>query len=289
MRWLRHPLLAPALGLAGFAWGTAMLVFLLVGPNLGGWATTVLTYCFGWSAASRTYRLDAVLLATLQPPLFALVVSLFYADEMRAFLRGVGGRAVSAVAVLGFAAAAGALVLTGNVVSGAHAAPGAPVREGRPAPRARLTDHRARAFDPGAPQGRPVALTFVYTDCHASCPTLVSTLKAAEALVGERALFAAVTLDPERDTAPVLAEYAERWQLGPAWRLLTGEAAELARLRQAYQVAAERLPSGEIAHANVVVVLDGRGRVAYTHRGLALDGAALAAELERLAGERSGA
>lgn len=288
MRWLRHPLFAPVLVLAGLAWGTAVLVFLLVGPNLGGWATAVLTYCFGWSASTRAYRLDAVLLTTLQPPLFALVVAVFYADEMRAFLRGVGGRAVSAVALLGFTAAAGALVVTGDVVTGAHAAaPGTPVREGRPAPRAALTDHRARAFDPGAPQGRPLALTFIYTDCHASCPALVSTLKAAEAQVGERAVFAAVTLDPARDTAPVLAAYAERWQLGPAWRLLTGEAGEVTRLRQAYQVAAERLPSGDIAHPNVVVVLDGRGRVAYTHRGLALDGAALAAELTRLAGERS--
>jgi len=101
-RWLRHQLFAPVLVLAALGWGTALGVFLLVGPDLGGWARAVLAYCFGWDMTTRAYRLDAVLLVTLEPPLFALVVGLFYADELRAFGRRPGGRVVGGAALLGF-------------------------------------------------------------------------------------------------------------------------------------------------------------------------------------------
>jgi cytochrome oxidase Cu insertion factor (SCO1/SenC/PrrC family) len=286
-RWLRHPLFAPGLVLAALAWGTGLVVFLLVGPDLGGWAHSVLTTCFGWNAGTRTYRLDALLLTTLEPPLFALVVGLFYGEELRAFLRRPGGRAVSGVATAGFLAAALALVLGGGGVGNVAAANRAPLRDGRPAPRALLIDHRGEWFELGAPLDRPVALTFVYADCHASCPALIAGLKAVETRLAGPALFAAVTLNPERDTVAALADTAARWALGDAWRLLTGERAAIDRLRGAHRVGAKRLADGTIAHDNVVVLIDRAGRVAFTYRGLGYPPAELTQALQRLAAERS--
>jgi len=285
-RWLRHPLFGPILALAALGWGTLVILFLLVGPNLGGWAASVLTFCFGWDAATRVYRLDAVLLVTLQPPLFALVVGFFYADDFRAFARRLGGRVVGGAAAAGFVMTAVTLTLSGHVVASTASTPStAPVREGRPAPRARLTDHRGRAFELGAPADRPLAVTFVYANCHGTCPALVATLQATAALVGERALFAVVTLDPERDTPAALAAYAARWNLGASWRLLTGPPADVHAARRAWGVFAERREDGEIAHENVIVLLDRAGRIAYTYRGLRLVPREIATALERLAEE----
>lgn len=285
--WLRHPWFAPLLGLAALGWGTLVIAFLLVGPNLGGWAAALLSACFGWNAMTRAYRLDTVLLVTLEPPLFALVVGWFFADEIRAFLRGIGGRAVGAVAVTGFLGAAVALVLTGQVGTGTAVAGGpVPVREVRSTPPVVLTDHRGHRLALGEPLDRPAALTFIYTDCHASCPVLVATLRSTEALVGDGALFLAVTLDPERDTPAALQAYAERWGLGDRWRLLTGRVEAIDTLRAAYRVRAERRPDGEIAHENVVVLLDRRGRAAFTWRGLGQAPGDLATALRGLATER---
>jgi cytochrome oxidase Cu insertion factor (SCO1/SenC/PrrC family) len=150
-----------------------------------------------------------------------------------------------------------------------------------------LTDHRGERFELGAPLGRPVALTFVYADCHASCPALIARLKAVEARVAGRALFTAVTLDPERDTVSALADTAVRWALGDAWRLLTGDRTAIDRLVAAHRVGAERLAAGTIAHENVVVLIDRAGRVAFTYRGLGYPPAELAQALERLVAERS--
>jgi cytochrome oxidase Cu insertion factor (SCO1/SenC/PrrC family) len=243
----------------------------------------VLTTCFGWNASARAYRMDAILLTALEPPLFALVVAAFYSEELRAFVRRPGGRAVSSVAALGFLIAVVALLLGGGVAAAGRAS----VRDGRPAPRAVLTDHRGERFELGAPRGRPVALTFVYADCHASCPALIARLKAVEARVAGRALFTAVTLDPERDTVSALADTAVRWALGDAWRLLTGDRTAIDRLVAAHRVGAERLAAGTIAHENVVVLIDRAGRVAFTYRGLGYPPAELAQALERLVAERS--
>ncbi len=287
-RWLSHPLFAPALALAALGWGTLLMVFLLVGPKLGGWVEPLLTICFGWNAATRAYRLDAVLFLTLQPPLFVLAVGFFYADDLRSFLRRVGGSVVSAAAVLGFVTAAAVLISSGDVVAGGRPPLRGvePIRESRRAPSELLTDHRGKPFDPGEASGIPIALTFVYTNCHATCPTLVATLRSTAALVGGRALFVVVTLDPDRDTPAALAGYAERWSLGGSWRLLTGPRAAVERLRGAYRIRAERLADGEIAHENVIVLIDRAGRVAYTYRGLGQAPDDLARTLVRLAGER---
>jgi cytochrome oxidase Cu insertion factor (SCO1/SenC/PrrC family) len=284
-RWLTHPLFGPVLALAALGWGTLVVAFLILGPNLGGWATTVLSWCFGWSTTTRTYRLDTVLLVTLQPPLLAAVIAAFYADDLRAVLRRLAGRVAGGAAVTAFVGAAVALALTGRVVGGAAVASAAPLRDGRPAPRATLTDHRGRAFALGVPLGRPVALTFVYADCHATCPALIATLKATATLTGDRALFAAVTLAPERDTPAVLAAYAERWELGAAIHLLSGPPAAVRAVRERLGVGTESLPGGDIAHANVIVLLDGAGRVAFTLPGLGVTPAKVAALLARLATE----
>jgi protein SCO1/2 len=283
--WLRHPLLAPVLAVIALGWGALVVTFLVVGPHAGPWATTLLTSCFGWSPLTRGYRLDTVLLVTLEPPLFVLVVGLFFGPELRAFLATARGRVAGGAVAAMFAVAVVTLLATGRVLGGAAPAAATPVREVRPVPRAALVDHRGQGLSLGGPLARPTALTFIYADCHASCPLLVERLRAAAATVGDRAAFVAVTLAPERDTPAALAAYAERWQLPEAFRLATGAPAVLEELRAAVGVRAERRPDGEIGHDNVIVLLDGRGRIAFTLRGLAA-GADLPALLLALAAER---
>jgi protein SCO1/2 len=284
-RWLRHPLFAPALVLAVLGWGTLLVLFLLLGPRLGPWATTILSACFGWNAATRAYRLDLVLLAVLQPPAFAAAVAVFYADELRAFLARVGGRVASGAALLGFLTAALGLLLSSEVTGGVPPAPPVPMREDRPAPRVVLRDHRGRSFDLGEARGRPVALTFIYADCHATCPLLIAVLEAARARVADRAVFAAVTVNPEVDDVPTLAAYAARWGLGEGWHLLTGDRALVDEVLTFWMVRTARQPDGSIGHDNVLVLLDNRGRTAFTYRTLSVPPDELARVLTGLAGE----
>ena len=290
MRLLTGALFAPALLIAIFGLGAATVAFLLFGPGLAPWADTLLAACFGWNADTRHYRLDSLILTLLQPPLFAIVVAAFYRDELRAFLSRRGAPIVAVVSPIVFTALAAALLITGDI-SASGAAPTAadlvsPLRQGRPAPALSLTDHRGQDISLASLRGRPVVLTFVYADCHASCPLLIQRLKALEARSAPDVVFLAVSLDPERDTPATLGGAAVRWELGSRWHLLSGTLATVHAALRAYGVQYAPLPNGEIAHENLVLLIDRRGRLAFTYRGLAHPEDGQAQDLARLAAER---
>jgi protein SCO1/2 len=289
-RVLTHPAAGPALAAAALLVGSATLVFLLVGPGLAPWADTLLAVCFGWNPETRRYRLDGLLLAVLQPLGFVAVVAVAYGDELRAALRSRAGGALLVGAGGLFLGLAMYLLATGEVsASAAPPRPGAvpaPFRQGVAGPPFGLVDHRGQPVSDAALRGRPVVLTFFYASCHATCPALVARLRALERDVPGDAAFVAVTLDTGRDTVAALGEHARRWELGDRWHLLTGAPEAIARLAAAHGVQWVRQPDGEIAHENVVVLVDRAGRIAYTYRGLGHPLDRLAGDLARLLAER---
>lgn len=274
MRFLSHPLFAPVLALAVLLWGSALAAFLLLAPRFQmPWMDTLLVYCFGWDPVGRAYRLDTLLLYLFQPLLFVIVISFFYAEDLRAFLRWRAGRVAAVLAPLIFLGASAFVVATSEVsASGKPLRPEnlqSPLRHGTPAPGFTLTNHRGERFLLAEQRGKVVALTFFYANCHASCPVLLDRLKTLEKrFPGEDIVLAAVTLDPSRDGVAELAAHAERWSLGPLWHLLTGDPAAVAAVLRAYGVQAQQLPDGEIAHENVIHLVDRRGRLGYVFRGL---------------------
>jgi protein SCO1/2 len=73
-----------------------------------------------------------------------------------------------------------------------------------------LTDHHGKVRRLADFQGKAVVLFFGYTQCPDVCPTTLSTMREAMALLGDDAkrvqvLFA--TVDPARDTPQLLAQY----------------------------------------------------------------------------------
>jgi protein SCO1 len=122
----------------------------------------------------------------------------------------------------------------------------------------RLSKHR----------GAVVVLSFGYTFCPDVCPTTLVELSQVRAVLGERAkqvqvLF--ITLDPERDTPERLGIYTRAFD--PTFLGLTGTPDQLAQVRQAYGVIAEKeVVSGTaasylIAHSANMYVVDPQGRL----------------------------
>jgi protein SCO1/2 len=74
----------------------------------------------------------------------------------------------------------------------------------------KLTDHNGRQRTLADFKGKSVVLFFGYTQCPDVCPTTLSTMREAMALLGDdggrvQVLFASV--DPARDTQALLAQY----------------------------------------------------------------------------------
>ena len=118
---------------------------------------------------------------------------------------------------------------------------------------------------------RVVAL--VYTNCQATCPLIVASLKRVEAsLPADRrssVRFVLVSLDPARDTPGRLAEWAQATRLDPArWTLLNGSDGQLRELAAVLGIRYQRQPDGEMAHTNAVTVVDRAGVAVHQQESL---------------------
>jgi protein SCO1/2 len=92
-------------------------------------------------------------------------------------------------------------------------------------------DGRTLRFYDDVLKGRAVAVNVIYTSCKDECPLETAQLAQVQRLFGERmgrdVTFVSITLDPARDTAPVLKAYADKFGVGPGWLFLTGKKADL--------------------------------------------------------------
>jgi protein SCO1/2 len=127
------------------------------------------------------------------------------------------------------------------------------------------------------PGGEPVALTdfedkvvvlyFGYTFCPDVCPiTLAKVARARDMLgdAGEDVQVVMITVDPERDTPEVLADYAAAFD--PTFIGLTGDPADIDRIATTYGVyyKAEESTSSAgylVDHTSTVMVVDRNGEL----------------------------
>ena len=137
---------------------------------------------------------------------------------------------------------------------------------------------RAPAFtlrDPsGAPvrladyQGRVVLLAFVFATCPGVCPLISKQMSALqeglkqEGLFGRKANLVSVTVDPETDTAAVLAKYAKTYGADPAgWQFLRETPAKTRPVLKAYDEWTKLLPKGGLDHPARVYLIDQQGYI----------------------------
>jgi protein SCO1/2 len=114
-------------------------------------------------------------------------------------------------------------------------------------------------------RGKVVALAFGFTSCPDVCPTTLATLASARRALGadaDQVQVVYVTVDPERDDAKTLREYLAVFDAGFVGG--TGSAAQLAAVRKAYGIAAERVALQRgyaFAHSSSVYLIDRAGRL----------------------------
>jgi protein SCO1/2 len=140
-------------------------------------------------------------------------------------------------------------------------------------------------------RGKVVLLYFGYTFCPDVCPTTLTNIAQILDRLGAQAdavrvLF--VTVDPERDTLPVLKQYADAF--APEVDGLRGDPGQLAALAKRYRVAYSVRPKTaghdyEVTHGSAVYAFDRTGQARLLAASLAAgkpEIAGTAADLRRL-------
>jgi protein SCO1/2 len=117
--------------------------------------------------------------------------------------------------------------------------------------------------------GRPYGIFFGFTHCPEVCPTTLYEMTRTLEAVGDEArefrLFF-ITVDPERDTAPMLKDYLSNF--APRMEALVPTPDELARVASDFRAIYEKVPSSDgeytMNHTATVYLMNTQGRLAST-------------------------
>ncbi len=129
----------------------------------------------------------------------------------------------------------------------------------------RLTDHNGKVRTLADFRGKAVALFFGYTHCPDMCPTTLADLAQTMRLLGNDAgrvqvLF--VTIDPERDTPEMMAQYVPAFH--PSFLGMHGDEQATAQAAKAFYVGYQKQPTAygyNVDHSLGIFLIDPVGRV----------------------------
>ena len=159
-----------------------------------------------------------------------------------------------------------------------------------PAPEFTLTDLEGKKFSLSQLRGQVVALTFIFTTCADTCPILTAKLVAIQhklaADIKSKVFFAAITVDPERDTPEVLKRYAQAHSADPAhWAFLTGSPAEIDDVTRRYGIYHKKQAKGDVDHTFLTSLIDKQGTLRVQYLGWRFKPGEFMADLSALARE----
>jgi protein SCO1 len=130
----------------------------------------------------------------------------------------------------------------------------------------KLTDQNGQSLTDGDLKGKPFLVFFGYTHCPDVCPTTLFEVSEVMRSLGkdaERAKALFITVDPERDTPPVLKDYLASFD--PHVIGATGDQAALEKVEKEYRVYAKKVPTSKnddysMDHSAIVYLMDKSGR-----------------------------
>ena len=128
-----------------------------------------------------------------------------------------------------------------------------------------LTDHNGKPRSLSDFRGKVVVLFFGYTHCPEVCPTKLADLAQVLRLLGkdaDRVQVLFVTLDPERDTRELLAQFVPAFH--PAFLGLYGDAQATAETAKNFMADYKKIPAKSgytLDHTTFSYLLDTQGKV----------------------------
>lgn len=129
-------------------------------------------------------------------------------------------------------------------------------------PRFELTRQDGQAFDSRSLDGRIWVADFIFTNCPGPCPMMSERMRQVETQTADLAdvRLVSFTVDPARDTPPVLDAYAKHFLARPGrWFFLTGEPGRLDRL--GLNVFHLNRVDGRLNHSTRFTLIDRKGRI----------------------------
>jgi protein SCO1/2 len=122
-------------------------------------------------------------------------------------------------------------------------------------------------------RGKTQVLAMVYTSCEYACPRILADMKRIRDGLSEKVLqvtnFTIVSIDPERDTAEKLNQFAKENDLNnQQWTLLRGKNGDILELAALLGFKYKRISKTDFTHSNLITVLNSEGEIVYQRNKL---------------------
>ncbi|MEP6715093.1 MAG: SCO family protein [Terriglobia bacterium] len=127
-------------------------------------------------------------------------------------------------------------------------------------PAFQLTNQQGQVFSSSALEGHVWVADFIFTNCQGPCPRMSSHMRALQNKTDAAIQLVSFTVDPDRDTPPVLTAYAKQFGADASrWSFLTGDKATLNTLdRDAFKLGNL---GAEMDHSTRFVLVDKKGQI----------------------------
>ena len=135
-----------------------------------------------------------------------------------------------------------------------------------PVPNTTLVNERGTPVPLDSMKGNVTVYDFIFTTCRGTCPIMTNNMRALTKEIAKDApvRFVSISIDPTRDTPPVLAEYAKRVRNDARWTFLTGKREDIVNLSvHGFKLAAgDPGPGGDpLLHSSKFAVADKEGMI----------------------------
>ena len=136
--------------------------------------------------------------------------------------------------------------------------------------------HNGEPFGLEQLKGRLTVVNFIFTNCKSACPIMTPNFAELYKLYkgSDKIQLVSITVDPERDSLPVLRKYArDHGVIDNRWVFLWAPIEEVVRLcEQGFMLPADNLPMG---HTTKFTLVDCDGAIRSYHEGLDREGMVL--------------
>jgi protein SCO1 len=237
----------------------------------GAFAEDFKVWCFGYDPETGSIQWIYMFMFTINPLILALVILFVWSEPLRAVYKspGIISKQASLASLLVLSVSVSFLLM--YEVPGEEELAFRPeaIRVSLTPPEFELINHKEEKVSLQDYKGKVVILTSVYASCADTCPMILDQVKQTlDMLTPEErneVILMAITMQPEKDTPELLSQVARFYRLEEyRAHLLTGDVDYVNSVLDKLNVSRyQREDSFEIDHANLFLVIDREGTLAY--------------------------
>lgn len=238
---------------------------------MGTFAEEFKTWCMGYDPATGEIESIYLVMFIVQPVILSLFISAFWYKPLVDVVTNTPGKVIP---YLFFAIA---LVISIGITlpsfyssaeKGELPFPAESIRTELTPPQFTLVNQHEKEISLDDFRGSVVMITAVYASCNETCPLILEQAKKVLGQLNEsmatQVQLLALTMDPDKDTSQMLKMTADHYELtGSNQHLLTGEARYIDNILDQLNISRQRRADGAIDHANIFMLVDKQGKIAY--------------------------